>query len=57
MAKQRSKGRKKLVRSGRKKAYYTRQYIVTARNKARRAKKREANIAEKEAQRLKGGIR
>jgi hypothetical protein len=49
MAKTRTKGRKKLTRSGRKKAYYTRQYIVTARNKARRALRRERRIAEKAA--------
>lgn len=51
MAKIRSKGRKKLTRSGRDKAYYERQYRVTAHNKARRAEKREKNIAAAKAKR------
>ena len=64
MAKQRG-GAKKLRRSGRKAAYYTRQHIVTARNKARRALKRKkrqdeiksilAHIAKPFAAKMKGG--
>lgn len=34
------KGSGKMKRSGRKKGYYTAQFLRTARNKARRAKKR-----------------
>jgi hypothetical protein len=39
-----AKGSKKLKRSGRKKAYYARQFTITARNKARRALRRERQI-------------